>query len=185
MGSVADRGVAQREGRSQSGTRGENERGRGPTCLDGSHGTAGSGGGFFNVTRPGGNEAMRKQIQEVLRKAGEELTDRGTEREREDLRRVKANSVQQLYVSVRGMRTCAATNKCEFGYTTPSGEELCWGPTKFTLYAGYHKRSHKVKADMARTYHMARGVLVLNEQGKWCELCAWAHGKDCEKLVAY
>eukprot|EP00965_Chrysotila_dentata_P171849 5671363-Pleurochrysis_carterae.AAC.1 len=128
---------------------------------------------------------MRKQIQEVLRKAGEELTDRDTEREREDLRGVLVNSVQQLYVNVRGMRTCAATNKCEFGYTTPSGEELSWGPTKFTLYAGYHKCSHKGKTDTARTYYTVRGALVLNEQWKWCELCAWAHGKDCEKLVAY
>eukprot|EP00965_Chrysotila_dentata_P115695 3823602-Pleurochrysis_carterae.AAC.1 len=142
-------------------------------------------GGFFNVTRPEGNEAMRRQIQGVLRKAGEELTDRGTEREREDLRGVTVNSVQQLYVNVRGMRTCAATNKCEFGYTTPSGEELTWGPTTFTLYAGYHKRSHKVKADTARTYHTVRGALVLNEQGNWCKLCAWAHGKNCEKLVEY
>eukprot|EP00965_Chrysotila_dentata_P255857 6212361-Pleurochrysis_carterae.AAC.3 len=123
-------------------------------------------GGFFNVTRPEGSEAMRRQIQEVLRKAGEELTDRDTEKEREDLRGVTVSSVQQLYVKVRGMRTCAATNKCAFGYTTPSGEELSWDPTKFTIHAGYHKRSHKVKADTASTYHTARGALILNEQGK-------------------
>eukprot|EP00965_Chrysotila_dentata_P179971 5942090-Pleurochrysis_carterae.AAC.1 len=142
-------------------------------------------GGFFNVTRPEGNEAMRRKIQGVLRKAGQELMDKGTEREREDLRGVTVNSVQQLYRNVRGMRTCAATNKCEFGYTTPSGEEPTWGPTTFTLYAGYHKRSYKVKEDTARTYHTVRGALVLNEQNNWCELCARAHGKKCEKLLEY
>eukprot|EP00965_Chrysotila_dentata_P127447 4214526-Pleurochrysis_carterae.AAC.3 len=83
------------------------------------------------------------------------------------------------------MRTCAATNKCEFGYTTPSGEELRWGPTKFTLHADYHKHSHKLKTDMARTYHTVSGAPILKEQGRWCELCAWAHDKDCERLVAY
>eukprot|EP00965_Chrysotila_dentata_P097843 3234947-Pleurochrysis_carterae.AAC.2 len=141
-------------------------------------------GGFFNVTKPEGNEVMRRQIQEVLRKAGEEV-DRGTERERADLGGVEVISVQQLYVSVKGMRTSAATNKCEFGYTTPSGEELHWGPTKFTLYAECHRRSHKVKTNTARTFHTVRGALILNEQKKWCELCAWAHGQDCQKLVAY
>eukprot|EP00965_Chrysotila_dentata_P226201 6195253-Pleurochrysis_carterae.AAC.7 len=57
-------------------------------------------GGFFNVTRPEGNGVMRKQIQEALRKAGEESPERGTEEERADLRRVEVNNVQQLYVSV-------------------------------------------------------------------------------------
>eukprot|EP00965_Chrysotila_dentata_P117931 3897961-Pleurochrysis_carterae.AAC.1 len=71
-------------------------------------------GGFLKVSTPEGNEAMRRQIQEVLRKAGEESTGRGTEEEREDLKRVEVNTVQQLYVNVRGMRTSAATNKCEF-----------------------------------------------------------------------
>eukprot|EP00965_Chrysotila_dentata_P128108 4236072-Pleurochrysis_carterae.AAC.3 len=128
---------------------------------------------------------MRKQIQEVLRRAGEESSKKGTVEEREDLRGVEVNSVQQLYVSVRGMTTSAATNKCEFGYTTPSGEELRWGPTKLTLHAEYHRRSLKVKENSARTYHTVRGALVLNDQATWCELCAWAHGKGCEKLRAY
>eukprot|EP00965_Chrysotila_dentata_P066061 2187020-Pleurochrysis_carterae.AAC.1 len=83
------------------------------------------------------------------------------------------------------MTTSAATNKCEFGYTTPSGRELSWGPSKFTLYAEFHRRTLKVKINTARTYHTVRGALTLNEQAKWCELCAWAHGKDCEKLRAY
>eukprot|EP00965_Chrysotila_dentata_P180329 5953704-Pleurochrysis_carterae.AAC.1 len=128
---------------------------------------------------------MKQQIQAVLRKAGAEARDRGTEKERADLRGVEVTSVQQLYVSVRGMRTSAATNKCEFGYITPSGEELRWGPTSFTLYAEFHKRSRKVKEDTARTFHTVRGALVLNEQKKWCELCACAHGKDCQLLVAF
>eukprot|EP00965_Chrysotila_dentata_P129564 4283109-Pleurochrysis_carterae.AAC.1 len=128
---------------------------------------------------------MKKQIQEVLRKAGEASSERGTAEEREDLKGVVVNSVQQLYVSVRGMTTSAATNKCEFGYTTPSGGELRWGPTKFTLHAEYHKRSLKVKTATARTYHTVRGALTLNEQAKWCELCACAHWKGCEKLRAY
>eukprot|EP00965_Chrysotila_dentata_P053903 1788549-Pleurochrysis_carterae.AAC.1 len=102
---------------------------------------------------------MRRQIQEVLRKTGEESGDRGTEEERADLRGVEITSVQQLYVSVRGMRTSAATNKCEFGYTTPSGKELRWGPTKFTLHAEYHKRSRQIKHDSARTLHTVRGAL--------------------------
>eukprot|EP00965_Chrysotila_dentata_P045593 1514724-Pleurochrysis_carterae.AAC.10 len=88
---------------------------------------------------------MRQQIQSVLRKAGEESSEKGTEEKREDLMGVEVNSVQQPYVNVRGMRTIAATSKCEFGYTTPLGKELRWGPTKFTLYAEYHKRSLKVK----------------------------------------
>eukprot|EP00965_Chrysotila_dentata_P184220 6082137-Pleurochrysis_carterae.AAC.1 len=142
-------------------------------------------GGFLNVSTPEGNEVMRKQIQEVLRKAGAELVEQGSEQEREDLRGVEVNTVQQLYVNVRGMRTSAATNKCEFGYTTPSGEELRWGPKRFTLYSEYHKRSLKVKSDSARTYHTLRGALILNEQAQWCELCAWAHGKECERLRAY
>eukprot|EP00965_Chrysotila_dentata_P262381 6214553-Pleurochrysis_carterae.AAC.1 len=142
-------------------------------------------GGFFNVSTPEGNEAMRRQIQDVLRKEGEEATGRGTEEERDDLRGVEVNSVQQLYVNVRGMRTSAATNKCEFGYTTPSGQELKWGPTRFTLYAEFHKRSLKPKTHTAHTYHTVRGALILNEQARWCELCACAHGKDCEKLQAY
>eukprot|EP00965_Chrysotila_dentata_P030699 1022222-Pleurochrysis_carterae.AAC.2 len=140
-------------------------------------------GGFLNVTTLEGNEIMRRQIQEVLRKAGEEPSDRGTAEEREDMRGVEVNSVQQLYVSVRG--TSAATNKFEFGYTTPSGEELKWGPTRFTLYSEYHKRTLKVKSNTARTYHTVRGALILNEQAKWCELCAQAHGKECEQLRAY
>eukprot|EP00965_Chrysotila_dentata_P054836 1820914-Pleurochrysis_carterae.AAC.1 len=139
-------------------------------------------GGFLKITTPEGNEVMRKQIQDILRKAGEEETERGTVEEREDLKGVEVHSVQQLYVQVRGMRTSAATNKCEFGYTTPSGEELRWGPTRFTLYAEYHKRSLKVKTSSARTYHTVRGALILNEQSTWCELCASAHGKECEKL---
>eukprot|EP00965_Chrysotila_dentata_P236170 6201166-Pleurochrysis_carterae.AAC.2 len=57
---------------------------------------------------------MRRQIQEVLRKAGEESLEKGTKEEREDLKGVEVSSVQQLYVSVRGVRTSAATNKCEF-----------------------------------------------------------------------
>eukprot|EP00965_Chrysotila_dentata_P137650 4553989-Pleurochrysis_carterae.AAC.2 len=138
-------------------------------------------GGFLKVSTPEENEVMRRQIQEVLRKAGEELVDRGTEEEREDLKGVVVNTVQQLYVNVRGMRTSAATSKCEFGYTTPSGEELKWAPTHFT----YHKRSLKPKAHSARTYHTVRGALVLNEQTRWCELCAAAHGKDCERLRAF
>eukprot|EP00965_Chrysotila_dentata_P043746 1454496-Pleurochrysis_carterae.AAC.1 len=125
---------------------------------------------------------MRQQIQAVLQKAGEEAPDRGTERERADLRGVEVVSVQQLYVNVRGMRTTAATNKYEFGYTRPSVEELRWGPTKFMLYAEYHKRSKKVKANTARTFYTVRDTLILNEQWKWCELCAWAHGKDCQRL---
>eukprot|EP00965_Chrysotila_dentata_P021442 710310-Pleurochrysis_carterae.AAC.1 len=36
-----------------------------------------------------------------------------------------------------------------------------------------------------RTYHTVQGALILNEQAKWCELCAWAHGKECERLRAY
>eukprot|EP00965_Chrysotila_dentata_P040133 1332127-Pleurochrysis_carterae.AAC.2 len=83
------------------------------------------------------------------------------------------------------MRTSAATNKCEFGCTTPSGEEPRWGPTRFTLYAEFHKCSRKVKTNTARTFHTVRGALILNEQRKWCELCAWAHGKDCQRLEAY
>eukprot|EP00965_Chrysotila_dentata_P220041 6191532-Pleurochrysis_carterae.AAC.2 len=128
---------------------------------------------------------MRKQIQEVIRKAGDEAAERGTAEERKDLRGVEVNSVQQLYVNVRGMRTSAATNKCEFGYTIPSGEELRWEPTKSTLHAEFHKRSLKVKTNSARTYHTARGALVLNEQSRWCEECAFAHGKDCKWLRAY
>eukprot|EP00965_Chrysotila_dentata_P212242 6186903-Pleurochrysis_carterae.AAC.1 len=50
-------------------------------------------GGFLNVSTPEGNEVMRRQIQEVLRKAGEELSDRGTAEEREDMRGVEVNSV--------------------------------------------------------------------------------------------
>eukprot|EP00965_Chrysotila_dentata_P148689 4909908-Pleurochrysis_carterae.AAC.2 len=142
-------------------------------------------GGFLNVSSPEGNDFMRKQIQEVLRKAGEDSPERGTEEEREDLKGVVVNSVQQLYVNVRGMRTSAATNKCEFGYTTPSGEELKWGPKRFTLYAEYHKRSLKPKTNTASTYHTVRGALILNEQARWCELCAEAHGKDCERLREY
>eukprot|EP00965_Chrysotila_dentata_P093979 3105730-Pleurochrysis_carterae.AAC.1 len=46
-------------------------------------------GGFLNVTTPEGNEFMRKQIQEVLRQAGEEKSDRGTAEEREDMRGVE------------------------------------------------------------------------------------------------
>eukprot|EP00965_Chrysotila_dentata_P148619 4907497-Pleurochrysis_carterae.AAC.1 len=122
---------------------------------------------------------------EVLRKAGEERMDQGTEEEREDLKGVTVNTVQQLYVNVRGMRTSAATNKCEFSYTTPSGQELKWGPTRFTLCAEYHKRSLKAKSHTANTYHTVRGALVLNEPSRWCELCACAHGKDCRKLRAY
>eukprot|EP00965_Chrysotila_dentata_P260119 6213791-Pleurochrysis_carterae.AAC.2 len=38
---------------------------------------------------------------------------------------------------------------------------------------------------MARTYHTVRDARVLNEQTRWRELCAWAHGKDCERLRAY
>eukprot|EP00965_Chrysotila_dentata_P067268 2226158-Pleurochrysis_carterae.AAC.1 len=125
------------------------------------------------------------QVQEVLRKAGTDAAERGTEKEREDLRGVVVNTVQQLYVNVRGMRTSAATNKCEFGYTTPSGEELKWGPTRFTMHAEFHKRSLKPKTQTARTYHTVRGALILNEQSRWCELCACAHGKDCERLRAY
>eukprot|EP00965_Chrysotila_dentata_P011019 358307-Pleurochrysis_carterae.AAC.1 len=83
------------------------------------------------------------------------------------------------------MRTSAATNKCEFGYTTPSGQELKWGPTRFTLYAEFHRRSLKPKSHTANTYHTVRGALTLNEQAGWCELCACAHGKDCEKLQTY
>eukprot|EP00965_Chrysotila_dentata_P233110 6199381-Pleurochrysis_carterae.AAC.1 len=142
-------------------------------------------GGFINVTTPDGNEFMRRQIQEVLRQAGEEKWERGTAEEREDMRGVEVSSVQQLYVNVRGMRTSAATNKCEFGYTTPSGEELKWGPTRFTLHSEYHKRTLKAKSNSARTYHTVRGALTLNEQAQWCELCAWAHGKECERLKAY
>eukprot|EP00965_Chrysotila_dentata_P010896 354414-Pleurochrysis_carterae.AAC.1 len=52
------------------------------------------------------------------------------------------------------MRTSAAMNKCEFGYTTPSGEERL-GPTKFTLYAKYHKRSRGSGASCAHG-HVAR-----------------------------
>eukprot|EP00965_Chrysotila_dentata_P097985 3239902-Pleurochrysis_carterae.AAC.1 len=141
--------------------------------------------GFLNVSAPEGNEAMRRQIQEVLRKAGEESKDRGTEEEREDLKGVVVNTVQQLYVNVRGMRTSAATNKCEFGYTTPSGNELKWGPKRFTLYSEYHKRTLQPKTNTARTYHTVRGALILNEQTRWCELCACAHGKDCERLREY
>eukprot|EP00965_Chrysotila_dentata_P012405 408257-Pleurochrysis_carterae.AAC.1 len=106
-------------------------------------------GGFLNVSSPEGNEFMRGQIQEILRKAGEETAERGTEEEREDLRGVNVNTVQQLYVNVRGMRTSAPTNKCEFGYTTPSGAELNSGPTRFTLYSDYHKRSIKPKTNSA------------------------------------
>eukprot|EP00965_Chrysotila_dentata_P080592 2659422-Pleurochrysis_carterae.AAC.1 len=142
-------------------------------------------GGFLNVTSPEGNETMRKQIQEVLRGAGEDPSERGTAEEREDLKGVEVSSVQQLYVSVRGMTTSAATNKCEFSYTTPSGEELRWGPKRFTLYAEYHKRTLKPKMNSARTYHTVRGALTLNDPAGWCELCAWAHGKECEKLKAY
>eukprot|EP00965_Chrysotila_dentata_P162838 5377652-Pleurochrysis_carterae.AAC.1 len=142
-------------------------------------------GGFLNVSTPEGNEVMRKQVQEVLRKAGTEEAERGTEKEREDLRGVVVNTVQQLYVNVRGMRTSAATNKCEFGYTTPSGDELQWGPTRFTLHADFHKRSLKPKTHTAQTYHTVRGALILNEPSRWCELCASAHGKDCERLRAY
>eukprot|EP00965_Chrysotila_dentata_P170641 5633270-Pleurochrysis_carterae.AAC.2 len=131
-------------------------------------------GGFLNVSTPEGNEVMRKQIQEILRKEGEESA-RGTEEEREDLKGVVVNTVQQLYVSVRGMRTSAATNKCEFGYTTPSGQELKWGPKRFTLYSEFHRRSLKPKAHTAQTYHTVRGALVLNEVARWCELCACAH----------
>eukprot|EP00965_Chrysotila_dentata_P122682 4054856-Pleurochrysis_carterae.AAC.1 len=86
---------------------------------------------------------MKQQIQEVLRKAGEETAERGTEEERADLRGVVITGVQQLYVNVRGMRTNAATNKCEFSYTTPSGEELTWGPTRFMLFSEFHKRTRK------------------------------------------
>eukprot|EP00965_Chrysotila_dentata_P202514 6181167-Pleurochrysis_carterae.AAC.6 len=46
-------------------------------------------GGFITVTRPEGNEMMRRQIQEVLRKAGEERRDRGTGEERADLKGVE------------------------------------------------------------------------------------------------
>eukprot|EP00965_Chrysotila_dentata_P012861 424903-Pleurochrysis_carterae.AAC.1 len=28
-------------------------------------------------------------------------------------------------------------------------------------------------------------ALILNEQARWCELCATAHGKDCQKLREY
>eukprot|EP00965_Chrysotila_dentata_P110004 3634757-Pleurochrysis_carterae.AAC.1 len=97
----------------------------------------------------------------MMTKTNESPSERGTAEEREDLRGVEVNSVQQLYVSVRGKTTSAATNKCEFGYTTASGEELRWGPTKFTRYAEYHKRSLKVETNTARTYHTVRGALVL------------------------
>eukprot|EP00965_Chrysotila_dentata_P058230 1930722-Pleurochrysis_carterae.AAC.1 len=113
-------------------------------------------GGFLNVSTPEGNEVMRRQIQEVLRKAGEEPSNRGTAEEREDMRGVEVNSVQQLYVNVRGMRTSAATNQCEFGYTTPSGEELKWGPTKFTLCSEYHKRTLKRSGVSCVPGHTAR-----------------------------
>eukprot|EP00965_Chrysotila_dentata_P226202 6195253-Pleurochrysis_carterae.AAC.8 len=83
------------------------------------------------------------------------------------------------------MRTSAAINKCELGHTTPSGAEPRWGPTMFTLYAEYHKRPRKVKIDTARIYHTVRGALILNKQKRWCKLCAWAPGKDCERLAAY
>eukprot|EP00965_Chrysotila_dentata_P162973 5382036-Pleurochrysis_carterae.AAC.1 len=56
-------------------------------------------GGFLNISTPEGNEVMRAQIQEVLRKAGAELAEQGTEEEREDLRGVEVISAQQLYVS--------------------------------------------------------------------------------------
>eukprot|EP00965_Chrysotila_dentata_P065056 2156844-Pleurochrysis_carterae.AAC.1 len=142
-------------------------------------------GGFLNITTPEGNEVMRKQMQEVLRKTGMEEAERGTEKEREDLRGVEVITIQQLYVNVRGMRTSAATNKCELAYTTPSGDELTWGPKRFTLYAEYHRRSLKPKTNTARTYHTVRGALILNDQSRWCELCACAHGKDCERLREY
>eukprot|EP00965_Chrysotila_dentata_P050270 1665666-Pleurochrysis_carterae.AAC.1 len=128
-------------------------RGGGPQAWTGVMQLPAVPGGFLNVSTPEGNEVMRAQIQAVLRKAGAELVEQGTEKEREDLRGVEVNTVQQLYVSVRGMRTSAATNKCEFGYTTPSGEELTWGPTKFTLHSEYHKRSLKVKTNTAHTYY--------------------------------
>eukprot|EP00965_Chrysotila_dentata_P169136 5584891-Pleurochrysis_carterae.AAC.1 len=53
------------------------------------------------------------------------------------------------------------------------------------LFSEFHKRTRKVKPHTARTFHTVRGALVLNEQKRWCELCAWAHGKDCQRLVAY
>eukprot|EP00965_Chrysotila_dentata_P118959 3933318-Pleurochrysis_carterae.AAC.1 len=49
-------------------------------------------GGFFTVSTPEGNEVMRRQVQEVLRKAGEEPSERGTAEEREDLRGVEVTS---------------------------------------------------------------------------------------------
>eukprot|EP00965_Chrysotila_dentata_P094955 3140228-Pleurochrysis_carterae.AAC.1 len=53
------------------------------------------------------------------------------------------------------------------------------------LFSEFHKRTRKVKPHTARTFHTVRGALVLNEQKRWCELCAWAHGKDCQRLVAF
>eukprot|EP00965_Chrysotila_dentata_P138697 4587858-Pleurochrysis_carterae.AAC.2 len=159
--------------------------GGGPQAWTGVITLPAKAGGFLKVSTPEGNEAMKKQIQDVLRKEGEESAEKGTEEEREDLKGVVVNTVQQLYVNVRGMRTSAATHKCEFGYTTPSGKELRWGPTRFTLYSEYHKRSLKPKTNTAQTYHTVRGALVLNDHARWCELCACAHGKDCERLKAY
>eukprot|EP00965_Chrysotila_dentata_P220515 6191821-Pleurochrysis_carterae.AAC.1 len=129
MGGVANSGVARRGRRGVSGMCRQNEGRGGPRAWTGVMELPAVMGGFLNVTTTEGNEFMRKQIQEVLRKAGDESSDRGSAEEREDLRGVEVNSVQQLYVNVKGMRTSAATNKCEFGYTTPSGEELRWGPT--------------------------------------------------------
>uniref|UniRef100_A0A7S4BSQ4 Uncharacterized protein n=1 Tax=Chrysotila carterae TaxID=13221 RepID=A0A7S4BSQ4_CHRCT len=185
MGGVANSGVARRGRRGVSGMCRQNEGRGGPRAWTGVMELPAVMGGFLNVTTTEGNEFMRKQIQEVLRKAGDESSDRGSAEEREDLRGVEVNSVQQLYVNVKGMRTSAATNKCEFGYTTPSGEELRWGPTKFTLCSEYHKHTLKAKSNTMRTYHTVQGALILNEQAKWCELCAWAHGKECERLRAY
>uniref|UniRef100_A0A7S4F5P6 C3H1-type domain-containing protein n=1 Tax=Chrysotila carterae TaxID=13221 RepID=A0A7S4F5P6_CHRCT len=185
MGGVANSGVARRGRRGVSGMCRQNEGRGGPRAWTGVMELPAVMGGFLNVTTTEGNEFMRKQIQEVLRKAGDESSDRGSAEEREDLRGVVVNTVQQLYVSVRGMRTSAATNKCEFGYVTPSGKELKWGPTRFTLYAEFHKRSLKPKTHTANTYHTVRGALILNDQSRWCELCAWSHGKGCERLQSY